>query len=354
MAKHVGPPDSQETTGAAVATIAVVGVLGIVVAVLAIFRPGSSPAEPRDDSVADVAIAGSSPTQSVSAGTRIRRAPTVEPQQVGQVGKKLRRKTQRVAQLAPTEFRVATFNVLGASHTKAGGNKHGWAAATTRMTWATSIVQSSGADVVGFQEFETPQVNTFLARTAGHWGVYPGNTGDPRNSIAWRTDTWQLVRGATVPIPYFHGRTVQMPYVRLRNLETDQDVYFINVHNPATTHRWGNNEHWRDAATAREIALINELHGQDFPVVLTGDFNERAEIYCKITGSGAMVAADESTTGSGCTPPAGAGVDWIFGSAVIKFSDFVSNRSGLVQKATDHPLVVSNAMIPPLSVGPGR
>lgn len=359
MAKHAGPPDPEQSTGAAVATVAVVGVIGVVVAVLAIFRPNTEPSAPQAGAPSDVAIVGSSvgssPTQSVSKSMRIRRAPTVEPQQVGRVGKVLRRKTQRVATLEPTTFRVATFNVLGASHTKPGGNKHGWAPAPTRMTWATSVVQASGADVVGFQEFESPQVNTFLARTSGGWGVYPGNTGDPRNSIAWRTDTWQLVEGATVPIPYFHGRTVQMPYVRLRNLATDQDVYFINVHNPASTHRWGNNERWRDAATTREITLINRLHAENFPVVLTGDFNERDEIFCKITGSGAMVAAAGGSDGSGsCVPPSGSGVDWIFGSAVIEFSGFVRNDGSLVRRATDHPMVVADATIPPLAVNARR
>ncbi|WP_028637165.1 endonuclease/exonuclease/phosphatase family protein [Nocardioides sp. URHA0032] len=349
MTKHVGPSDPAETTGAAVATIAVVGVLGLVIAVLAIFRPGGG-AEDPGPSAADVAVATRAPTQSVSAGQRIHAAPTVKPQRVGKVGKELRRKTQKVAARKPTTFRIGTFNVLGASHTKAGGNKKGWAPAPTRMSWATSIVQASDADVIGFQEFESPQVSTFLARTAGAWAVFPGNAGDPRNSIAWRTSVWELVSSATVPIPYFHGQTVQMPYVRLHNIESDQDVYFINVHNPATTGRWGNNERWRDAATAREIALINQLHAQDFPVVLTGDFNERDEVFCKVTGSGAMVSASGGVaSGGSCVPPSGMGVDWIFGSSVIRFSDYLAERNGLVQRATDHPFVVTTAMIPPLS-----
>ncbi|GAA1131631.1 endonuclease/exonuclease/phosphatase family protein [Nocardioides aquiterrae] len=353
MTKHVGPPDPAETTGAAVATIAVVGVLGVVIAVLAIFRPGGAPDPEPNRTAADVAIvtpsSPSEPAQSVRAGRRVTAAPTVEPQEVGTVGKELRKKTQKVVAQEPTTFRVATFNVLGASHTKPGGNKKGWAPAGTRMAWATSIVTSYDADVIGFQEFESSQVSTFLARTGGRWSVYPGNAGDPRNSIAWRTDTWELVQGATVPIPYFRGRTVDMPYVRLHNLASGQDVYFINVHNPASTGRWGDNERWRDAATAREIELINQLHAENFPVVLTGDFNERDEIFCKVTGSGAMVSASGGVASGGtCLPPPGMGVDWIFGSSVIRFSDYLSQRTGLVQRATDHPFVVSTATIPPL------
>jgi endonuclease/exonuclease/phosphatase family metal-dependent hydrolase len=354
MTKHLGPSDHSETTGAAIATIAVVGMLGVVIALLAVFRPDGGSA-PDARGAADVALAtppsASSPAQSAVPGQRIEHARTISPQQVGHAGTQLRRRAQRAVEQKPTTFRVSTFNVLGASHTSAGGNKTGWAPAGTRMAWATSIVQGSDADVVGFQEFESSQVSTFLARTAGRWAVYPGNTGDARNSIAWRTDTWELVRAATVPIPYFHGRTVEMPYVRLSNLESGQDVYFINVHNPATTGRWGNNERWRDAATAREIALINQLHAQDLPVVLTGDFNERDEIFCKITGSGAMVSASGGVGGDGsCVPPSGMDVDWIFGSNVIEFTDYLSQKSGLVQRATDHPFVVATATIPPLDV----
>jgi hypothetical protein len=364
MAKHLGPSDPTQTTGAAVATIAVVGVLGIVIAVLAFFRPDDGGSAPARTSAADVALATpTTPTTSTALaapssgrttvpGQRIRPAPTISPQQVvGHVGRQLRRKAQRAVEQEPTTFRVSTFNVLGASHTSAGGNKKGWAPAATRMGWATSILEGADVDVVGFQEFESSQVNTFLSRTAGRWTVYPGNSGDPRNSIAWRTDTWELVRGDTVAIPYFRGRTVQMPYVLLRNLASDQDVYFINVHNPASTGRWGDNERWRDAATAREIALINQLHGQDVPVVLTGDFNERDEVFCKVTGSGAMVSASGGTAGGGgCHPPSGMGVDWIFGSSVVEFDGYVSQRTGLVQRATDHPFVAASATIPPPDV----
>jgi hypothetical protein len=42
------------------------------------------------------------------------------------------------------------------------------------------------------------------------------------------------------------------------------------------------------------------------------------------------------------------GVDWIFGSSVIRFSDYLTERNGLVQRATDHPFVVTTATIPPL------
>lgn len=357
MSKHAGPHDPEERNGAAVATIAVVGLLGLVVSALAIFRPD----DPGASGAADVAFATQRPSVSQTTesptptllpdGQRVLPAPTIQPQKVGKVGRELRRKTQRVVQRPATTFRVSTFNVLGASHTNPGGNKRGWAGASTRMSWAVSVLRSSGADVVGFQEFEESQYRTFAGQTAGTWDVYPGLSGDPRavrNSIAWRTDTWQLVDAATTPIPYFRGQRVPMPYVRLRNIASGQDVYFINVHNPATTGRWGDNERWRDAATSLEIGLISQLHTAGFPVVLTGDFNEREEVFCKVTGSGAMRAANGGSVGGSCAPPPDMNVDWIFGSSVIEFSNFLATKGGLVQRATDHPFVVADATIPPL------
>ncbi len=361
MSKHAGPHDSEERNGAAIATIAVVGLLGLVVSALAIFRP----ADPGTSGATDVALATQRPSITRTTGSAeatevpdeqaVLPAPTIRPQKVGKVGRELRRKTQVVARQAPTTFRVSTFNVLGASHTNSGGNKRGWAGATTRMGWAVSVLRSSDADVVGLQEFEDSQFRTFVGLTSGTWGVYPGLSGDPRavrNSIAWRTDTWELVEGATIPIPYFRGQKIPMPYVRLRNIASGQDVYFINVHNPASTGRWGNNERWRDAATGLEIGLINQLHTAGFPVVLTGDFNERDEVFCKVTGSGAMRAANGGSVGGGCTPPPDMNVDWIFGSSVIEFSNFLATKAGLVQRATDHPFVVADAVIPPLAPVP--
>jgi endonuclease/exonuclease/phosphatase family metal-dependent hydrolase len=365
MSKHAGRPrDRGDRNGAAVATVGVVAILGIVVSVLAIF--GSHDAGPAASS-AEVLLASEPPTVSESAASpstsspqRVLEAVTIEPQepqeahearQVAKGGKKLRRKTEKVVEVAPTTFRVSTFNVLGASHTGTGGNKRGWAPAATRMSYAVSILRAYDVDVVGLQEFEESQYRSFVARTGGAWGVYPGLGGDPsavRNSIAWRTDTWEYVSATTFEIPYFRGNRVPIPSVRLRNIASGQEVYFVNTHNPATTGRWGDNERWRDAATAIQLSHIAQLQAQHFPVVLTGDFNERDEVFCRVTAAGTLRAANGGSVGAGCAPPPHMDVDWIFGSTGIAFSNFVSTKAGLVPRATDHPFVVADAAIPPL------
>ena len=107
-----------------------------------------------------------------------------------------------------TTFRVGTFNVLGSSHTAAvGGNKKGYSSGPTRMGMAWSLINQADLDVIGFQEFEEAQYARFRSLGGSRWDVYPGPTldrGSIRDSIAWRTDVWDLVEACllyTSPSP---------------------------------------------------------------------------------------------------------------------------------------------------------
>jgi endonuclease/exonuclease/phosphatase family metal-dependent hydrolase len=243
-------------------------------------------------------------------------------------------------------FRLASFNVLGASHTGPGGNKPGYAGGTSRMGWAVQLLRGSNASVVGLQEYESSQHGTFSRLTGGAWGVYPGmqlgNKG-VRNSIAWNTAVWELVEAHTIPIPYFHGTLVPMPYVLLKHEETGRLAWFINIHNPASTR--GPAQHWRDIATQKEIALMNDLQEPQsdnqlgIPTFLMGDFNEKAEAFCRVT-AGADAQAANGGVSSPCQLPANHGIDWIFGSIPgVTFSGYSRLDGGLVNRVSDHPLV---------------
>ena len=61
----------------------------------------------------------------------------------------------------PFSFTIASFNVLGHSHTKPGGNRKGYAQSGVRMGWALSALTGNGADIVGLQEFQQTQLNNF-------------------------------------------------------------------------------------------------------------------------------------------------------------------------------------------------
>ena len=175
-------------------------------------------------------------------------------------------------------FKMATFNVLGSSHTKK--HQKGRASGVQRILGAISIINSHGLTVVGFQEFQGDQRHTFVRRAPG-WAIYPGDAlGNlaGENSIGWRTDTWEMVKPGSVPIPYFNGGVRQMPSVLLRNKQTGIQAWFSNFHNPAETGQFHNQGRFRAAATTREIALFNRLEATGIPQFVTGDMNERAVV----------------------------------------------------------------------------
>jgi hypothetical protein len=253
-----------------------------------------------------------------------------------------------------TTFRVGTFNVLGSSHTaRIGGNKRGYSSGPTRMGMAWSLINQADLDVIGFQEFEDPQYARFRSLAGSRWDVYPGPTldrGSIRDSIAWRTDTWELVEANSIAIPYFHGDMIRRPVIKLKNKESGREVWFFNTHNPATTPNHGNNARWRGVAVGIEVRLANQLAADGTPVVFTGDYNDRAEVFCPIVGGTDLEAANGGGYAGGCDTPARMDVDWIFGSG-IEFSGYVSASNGIVGRISDHPFVYAEGYIPEEPLG---
>jgi hypothetical protein len=279
----------------------------------------------------------------------------VPPQDV-QGAKKLKRSLAwlRRGLADETTFRVGTFNVLGSSHTaRIGGNKRGYASGPTRMGMAWSLINQANLDVIGFQEFEDPQYARFRSLAGSNWALYPGPTldrGSIRDSIAWRTDTWELVEANSIAIPYFHGQMIRRPVIKLKNKESGREVWFFNTHNPATTPNHGNNAHWRDVAVGIEVKLANQLAADGTPVVFTGDYNDRAEVFCPIVSGTDLEAANGGGYSGGCQTPPGMDIDWIFGSG-IQFSNYVSASSGIVGRVSDHPFVYAQGYIPEEPLG---
>ena len=242
--------------------------------------------------------------------------------------------------------------MLGASHTAPGGNKRGYAGGTTRIGWTVQLLRGNNVSVAGLQEYEKSQHAQFSRITGGGWGIYPGlqvgNKG-VRNSISWNNAVWELVEAHTIPIPYFHGNLVPMPYVLLKHKATGRLAWFINIHNPASTR--GPAQHWRDVATAKEIALMNQLQAPQstnqigIPTFLMGDFNEKSEAFCRVT-AGANAQAANGGTSSPCQLPSNHGIDWIFGSTPgVGFSNYVRMDGGLVNRVSDHPMVFADVTL---------
>ena len=128
-----------------------------------------------------------------------------------------------------------------------------------------------------------------------------------------------------------------MPVVLLESTTTERRAWFANFHNPADTPSLGNNARWRAEAAGIEIAHLTALHEQDGdPVIVTGDFNERAEIFCRFTAGGIFSAAAGGSTGGSCAPPPSMQVDWIFGSTGVAFDSYAVTDTG---RASDHAMV---------------
>ena len=222
-----------------------------------------------------------------------------------------------------------------------------------RMALTLRLLDDHGIGVAGLQEVQRRQYAELERLAGGDWDGHPGlslRPQDSHNSIVWRTAQWRAVERHTVGVPYFRGRTDQMPYVLLRHVRTGQEVWFVNVHNPADGRSRGNHAAERAEGTRIQADLVNRLRGSsDFqtPVVLTGDMNEREVYYCRLTARTAMRAADGGSVGGpGCDPPAEPRIDWIFGSRELRLSGYRAVRSPLVERASDHPLVLTDVTVP--------
>ncbi|WP_134739264.1 endonuclease/exonuclease/phosphatase family protein [Nocardioides sp. 503] len=250
---------------------------------------------------------------------------------------------------------VASFNVLGATHTRGPGRRKGYAVAEKRLPAQLDLLADKGVGVVGLQELQYPQVAQLHELTGGEWGIYPGTElGDwlSDNSIIWRTAQWRLVRTGTVKVPYFGRRMTPMPHVLLEHVASGRQVWFANFHNAADVA--GDARRLRARATKIEIALVARLGADGTPVVVTGDMNDREEFACPFAGGTGMHSADGAVNdGSGCVLPHDMEIDWIFGTRDLTFSGHAADDSTQDRRLSDHPLVTATATLPGVRDRPG-
>ena len=233
---------------------------------------------------------------------------------------------------AKASFQIASFNLLGSSHTAASGNKPQYRSGTSRAPDAVKYLDKHGVDVAGLQEFQGDQQQAFKRLKPG-WKL----SAQRDNAIAWDNSKFKLVKEQSVTIPYFEGSPRKMPVVLLEDRATGKRMWMVNIHNPANTKDHPNNEANRDKATKIEQDLIKRLSSDGTPVFLVGDFNEKAEAHDKITSV--------ANTSSAAPKQAKTGIDWIFGTGAIEFSDYAFEQGTQKSKTSDHPLVVSTATI---------
>jgi hypothetical protein len=246
----------------------------------------------------------------------------------------------------PVEFVVSSFNVLGSSHTTSSPR---FAPGPVRARAVGPLLLSHHVEIVGFQEMQNNQRAVIESMVGDRYAMFPGASMSEResvNSIAWDVTRWEAVESRTVDIPYFQGSIRKMPLVRLQNRSNDAQIWVANFHNPANA-GWGDNEQWRQRATQIEIELANDLIEQDkIPVIFTGDFNEREDVFCPMVGSTPLTAANGGTSDGVCRPPSPTYIDWVFGYDVTWLSH-VADKGTTVQRTTDHPMIVVHALLQP-------
>ena len=253
----------------------------------------------------------------------------------------------------PTVLRVTSFNLLGASHTAPGGDRKGWATGSVRMGWAAELLHKYAIDVAGFQEMQKPQFRKFVKLESANYDIFPGmryGSAALANSISWRRDTWTLLESRMIEVPYFRGNIIRKPLVRLGNLQTGQEAWFFNTHNPSN--KKGPAQKWRNRAVQIQVDMVNGLRAEtpDVPVLFTGDMNDRQKFFCPITAGAPLHAANGGSNVDGrCTPPVPTKIDWILGTPEVSFSDYVALDDDFVNKTTDHPMVMATASIAPLT-----
>jgi endonuclease/exonuclease/phosphatase family metal-dependent hydrolase len=243
-------------------------------------------------------------------------------------------------------FNVASFNILGASHTT---NSSRYGSYTSRMPRAVTLMNQRKLDVVGTQEFQGKQYDYFLNKGHGKdWGACfwdpAGSKRDTENLVLYRRSTMELVECKTFDIPYFYGNIRHVPAALLKEKATGRTFYFLNVHNAANVR--GNAAKYRAQAIAIEKQKIIDLRATGRPVFLAGDFNDRQAAFCPLTANKLSISPN-SIPSMTCAYPRQSSIDWIFAAGQVRFSSFLRDMYPKNAKISDHPLVQARAHIQP-------
>jgi len=254
---------------------------------------------------------------------------------------KLRSSAQRVAarqaaEPASSTYRVGELNVLGSNHTYRPG---GFGPGTTRAAGEAALIQDRGIDLIGMSEVQ-PDQYAALASDLPDYTVWPqgalGANGY-RLQIAWRSSRFEMVDSGTTTY-LFSGQHIPMPYALLRDRATGAEFWVISTHNSPR-----GMESERLTSTQIEIDVIKQLQAQGHPVLLIGDLNEAAAVYCRIGAGTGMISANGGTYDGSCHAPSPSQIDWIMGTRDVDFSDYVRDTITRSRGLSDHPIYYADA-----------
>jgi alpha-tubulin suppressor-like RCC1 family protein/endonuclease/exonuclease/phosphatase family metal-dependent hydrolase len=242
----------------------------------------------------------------------------------------------------PNEFVATSFNILGSQHTEPGGGVPEWAPGRLRSEWAANLIQRTSTGIMGFQEIQPDQIVTLDRIIGDRFDFWPGNANGPRaawQTVAWDNRKWELVTAENVDLPVL-GKSRPHPLVLLRNKATGKSTWLFNIHNSSKNTPERKAE--RRRALKKIVKQVVQKRKDGTPLILLGDFNDRTEAFCTVTGKTDLKATNGGSFKKGkCHPPKNMGIDWIFASKDLRTQAFTRERNLMVLRITDHPVIYS-------------
>lgn len=273
------------------------------------------------------------------------------------------------------DFRIATFNVRGASHTDEASDHRANKDWRDRMNVTIKTIQDSDLEVIGFQEFQGKQRDLFKEKMGANWELTKeGDHHYTENPIGWDTTKFSKV-GTEKAMPgllYFNNSKLGVPYVKLKHNLSGQEFYVLNTHDPANANCDCASERLNNAN--QHVEFINSLKSEGLPIFFVGDFNsgyEKGQVgkngstvgntddnvtYCILTRNGTMEDAYDLSKKRGvkCPNPidnedrggAANGIDHIYVTNGVTVSKFARLAGGYTKNGSDHPTAYADVSMP--------
>jgi endonuclease/exonuclease/phosphatase family metal-dependent hydrolase len=253
---------------------------------------------------------------------------------------RLRIKAAREALLPKTStFLFGTLNVLGSQHSAGRG---GFGPGTARAYREASLLRARGIDLIGLQEVQRDQGAVLAAQLPGYT-VWPRESLGPqgyRLQMAWNDSRFTLVEGSHTTYLFDHMR-IPLPYALLRDRATGAEFWFVNAHNSP---RGLQGE--RLVSSGIEAHLVQQLKATGHPVLLAGDLNEHATVFCRLAAAAGLKSANGGYYAGGCHYPQGPlRIDWLMGSSDVTFSSYRQDATPRATGESDHYLILADAMV---------
>lgn len=243
-------------------------------------------------------------------------------------------------------FRVSSFNIYYSSDDGKSYSTEMW---EERLRRSSAVIRNNHLDVVGLQEVRQNQWQRIQDQDmlGSSYDIYPKNYQaggyGSQNPIVWDRAKFQLVEGKSIPGYQVGGIKDNQAntQVKLKYIETGQEFYLINHHEPVGNVRDGTDRiEARYKSATERAAYVKDLQAKDgLPVFMTGDFNSgyfnrpqqqtyqdnRNNLaYCIFTADNLLWdALDASKNNKGACPTTEApGVDHIFMSTNVTAKNY--------------------------------